>query len=80
MICKWDELLKLLPADFKNQVAALEGQALQEVRLRLGQQVQLRLKSETLELPHVVTKQDIQYVIDGATNYSPWSAESAAEG
>lgn len=71
---KWNEqqLLSILPqrlrgADFRD---------VRELRLRLGQRPRLDCR----ELEGAVTGEELRYIMNTASHYSPWSAKSIAEG
>ena len=71
---KWNEqqLLSILPqrlrfADFRET---------KELRLRLGQKPRLDFR----ELEGAVTGEELRYIINAASRYSPWSAKSIGEG
>ncbi len=80
MKCAWKELLSILPGSIKSDVDRLGKEYLQELRLRLGQPVELVLASNSQWLKHITTEQDIAFIVNTASRYSPWSAPSAASG
>lgn len=80
MNCAWMELLSVLPQRLRPQVDRLGKQDAQELRLRLGKEVQMVLGGKRLSLPGAVSSDEINYVINTACRYSPWTAASAAEG
>ena len=55
-------------------------ESLQELRLRIGKPPELVLFREEKRLLHSVCSEDLSYVINMASRYSPWSATSAAMG
>ena len=80
MQCQWQSYLKLLPPWLKDPVNRLGSDTLTELRLRLGAAPELVLLTHSAWLDRVVTKDDINYCINAATQYSPWTASTAAAG
>ncbi len=80
MKCAWNALLGLLPQGYKSIVDNLGRETLQELRLRNGLPPLLVKSNGCEELPFTVKSADIQFVINAASRYSPWTAESAASG
>ncbi len=80
MKCAWKELLSILPASIRSEVDRQGREHLQELRLRLGQPVELVLESNSIWLKHIATEQDIAFVVNTASRYSPWSAATSASG
>ena len=80
MKCAWRELLSILPPLLRPEVNALGKDTMQELRLRLGHPPELVCCSERIRLPIKVTVQDLQFVINAASKYSPWLAETLSQG
>lgn len=80
MICAWQEFLKLLPLSLRQQVDKESGTELQELRLRIGYRPELVLNKRSVWLNEKTDKQDIRFVMNAASQYSPWSSGSIAEG
>jgi len=80
MRCAWKELLSVLPMALRQPVDNLGRECLQELRLRLNAQPLLILGKEKRRLPGGVTPADLNFVINAASRYSPWSAATAAKG
>lgn len=80
MICAWKELLGILPMHLRQEVDTLGRETAQELRLRLGKPPGLVLPEKTLPIGKVVTTDDLNFVVNTACRYSPWTAESAANG
>ena len=80
MNCAWNELLSVLPQRLRPQVDRLGKQDAQEVRLRLGKEAELLLGQKVLSLQGIVSSDEINFVINTACRYSPWTAGSASEG
>lgn len=80
MNCAWKQLLSILPQDYKQDVDKLGKDSLQELRLRLGKPPELVCKNESLWLEDLVTADDLQHVVNLASRYSPWAAQSSSHG
>lgn len=80
MVCAWQELLNILPVWMRSTVDKQDKNALQEIRLRLGQPLFLKFKSSGHFIEHKVTAADMRYCINVASRYSPWLANSADNG
>ena len=80
MKCAWDALIALLPPDMRFEINKLGADSLEELRLRLGQPVELVLHRKSIKLSRRATSEDLSFVINAASRYSPWSASTAAHG
>ena len=80
MICAWDCLYDLIPADLRQKVRSKGTEALQELRLRMGRPVELKENKGSVFLDSVVSKQDLSYILNAASRYSPWSADTIKDG
>lgn len=80
MICQWQSVLSVLPGWMKQSVDELGRENLQELRLRLGQPPRLCLKDGEKELAQNVSADDLKFIINTASRYSPWSCASVAKG
>lgn len=80
MICEWIRLLSILPGWLAVEVDKYGKKDLQELRLRLGQVPELNLGSRSLWLDRLVNREDLSFVINTASAYSPWAASSMSEG
>ena len=79
MECAWKELLELIPPWLRRE-ADPEKNALQEIRVRLGQPVVLMAQDNHRVIRRPARKEDLQYIINSATRYSPWTASTMAQG
>ena len=79
MECAWKELLELIPPWLRRD-ADPEKNALQEIRVRLGQPVVLMAQDNHRVIRRPARKEDLQYIINSATRYSPWTASTMAQG
>ena len=80
MRCEWDSLLKILPSRFRTEVDSLGKQQLQELRLRINAPPELILGRKVLWLQQLVTKNDIDFCINIASQYSPWATATMTQG
>lgn len=80
MKCEWEKLLAILPPSMRADVDKLGKDRLQELRLRLGRPPSLEMGSGRRLLPESVTGEDILFVINAASRYSPWASASMSQG
>lgn len=80
MKCAWKELLAILPSKLSREVDRRGKEDVQEIRLRLGKTPQLLWGRESVWLDAPVTGEDIQFCVNMASRYSPWAAQSIADG
>ena len=80
MICAWQEYLKLLPDWLREDVDKLGRDKLQELRLRIGQTPELVMNDGAVWLHRGVRSEDLSFVVNAASQYSPWSAATAGKG
>jgi len=80
MKCAWQELLSILPPAMRSEVDKLGRENLQELRLRLGRPAELVTQNGSRWLPRMVSSQDIGFVVQTASKYSPWAAATVAQG
>lgn len=80
MKCAWESLLQILPPWLRPEVDRLGKEKMQELRLRLRKPPELILGRESLWLHQLCQMDDLNYVINVSSRYSPWAAESMGEG
>ena len=80
MRCHWQELINLLPGWLKEPVDRLGKENMQELRLRVNLPPEIKTLSGTKTLDRLVTKTDIEFCLNMATRYSPWTASCITEG
>lgn len=80
MTCVWNELLAVLPVWMRKDVDALGSETLQELRLRMHAPPELIFPDRSSWLERKITREDLNYLINAASRYSPWAAASAARG
>lgn len=80
MKCAWQELLAILPPWLSREVDWLGRDTLQELRLRLNQPPELICRGDRQWLSREVSQEEINFVINTASRYSPWAVQSMAQG
>lgn len=80
MICAWTDLPKVLPEWMRKDVDNLGRDNLQELRLRLGKPPELAMGSKYVDLRRAVTADDLNFCVNAASRYSPWSADTVRYG
>lgn len=80
MRCAWDAYLNLLPHWMRQDVDKLGRHSLQELRIRAGIQPELVLQCGCIYLQQSATVNDIDFIINAASEYSPWAASTTAQG
>ena len=64
----------------RQSVDELGSSTLQELRLRRGQPPELIRSNGNTELRQMVTDEDLRYVVNTASRYSPWAATTVTKG
>ena len=80
MNCAWQAYLNILPQRMRQAVDHIGKDNLQELRMRIEQPPELVFQTETRRLSQSVTGADIAFVINAASQYSPWSASTISDG
>ena len=80
MNCAWKELISILPQEFKKEVDDLGRNTAQELRLRLDKEPELITNQGSLWLKGKVEREQIVYVINMASRYSPWASDTMQQG
>lgn len=80
MNCAWNELLAVLPPWLRSSVDRQGRADLQELRLRNGAMPVLVSARGRKAVERPVAAEDLQYVLNMACRYSPWTVESTAQG
>ena len=80
MTCAWKELLDVLPAWIRQDLDDKYGACLQELRLRINSPPELVCMDEVRWMNRNVVQDDLNYIINTASRYSPWAAASASQG
>lgn len=80
MKCAWNAFLSILPPRLRKEVDNLGADTLEELHLRLNQPIELILGGFSHLLKINAGEEDIRFVVNAASRYSPWAASSAAHG
>lgn len=80
MRCQWQQVLRVIPPWMRDEVDRLGKAQLQELRLRLGQKPELRMGQVRTFLGREVSREDLHYVVNTGSQYSPWSAATISQG
>ena len=80
MQCEWTQLLSVLPKSIRGDVDATGRLSLQEIRLRINQPPELIMADSRLFLNKIIKPDDLEYIINMASGYSPWAATTIANG
>lgn len=79
MSCAWESLRGILPLRFREETDRHRN-SLQELRLRMGMPPELVCGDGRYWLRDRVTREDLNFILNGASHYSPWSAATMAQG
>ncbi len=80
MMCAWKELLGILPPRFRREVDNQGREGAQALRLRINSPPELILNRKSLWLTESATREDLLFVVNSASQYSPWAAATTAKG
>jgi len=80
MNCQWQAFLTLLPHWMRQDVDRFGRNGLQELRVRMGQAPELIMQSGLHKLTRQTERDDISFIINAASEYSPWAAGTTSEG
>lgn len=80
MRCAWQAYLNLLPHWMRQEVDKQGRDGLQELRMRIGQPPELLFQRRCHRLDRQATKEDIGFIINVASEYSPWAAATVGQG
>ena len=80
MTCAWKELLSILPPGIRESVDAVGKENLEELRLRMNAPPELVTGMDRRWLEGIISREDIAFVVNAATKYSPWTAGTTAQG
>ena len=80
MKCAWQAYLNILPNWMRSEVDQYGGEGLQELRIRTDLQPELVSAHGGYTLSRRATKEDITFIINVASSYSPWTAQTARDG
>lgn len=79
MICAWKELMGIMPPRLRPQLESFRGQA-QDIRLRLDSPPEVVTGNGHQFLTGTVSAEELHFVVNAASRYSPWSASTISQG
>ena len=80
MRCAWQALINLLPVWMRENVDRLVKNSLQEIRLRVNAPPELVTDTGLIYIERCVSEEDLRFVVNVATRYSPWNASTTSMG
>ncbi len=80
MDCQWTALINVLPLWMRQSVNGLSSNCLQEIRLRIGTAPFLICKDKHIRIQRKVVKEDLEFCINTASRYSPWTTQTISRG
>lgn len=80
MNCAWEALIAILPQYLRAEEAGWDRENLQEIRLRLNQPAELVFGHGSLWAGESCSREELNFVVNAASRYSPWAATTAAQG
>lgn len=80
MKCAWKELLAIVPKGFRNEVDKQGREEGLELRMRLDKPLEIATDHGPVWLEKTVTEEDLRFVVNAASQYSPWAAATIARG
>ena len=80
MQCQWDALMGILPPWIREAVDKQGRDTLQELRLRIHKPLEMVSSATQQRIQRPVQAEDIQFCINTASRYSPWSVQTVREG
>lgn len=80
MMCAWQAFISVLPPGLRPMMDKPWREQLQELRLRVGKPPQLVLSGRQVILEQEVREEDLSFIVNTASKYSPWTSSSTASG
>ena len=80
MKCAWQPLLSILPQRLRLLVDKTGQKDLLELRLRLGKPAMFVFPNRQQEDHRPVTEQELSFIVNTASRYSPWLSYTSAQG
>ena len=80
MICAWKELLNILPLRMRQVIDRDGREEAQQIYLRCGGPPELVFQNNGVFLDFLVTADDLNFVVNSASRYSPWAAATISKG
>lgn len=76
----WEEVLSLLPGQMQRLLSSVRSEEIRELRFRVGVGIECNYGQSHTFLVEPVTREDIAFIINAASRYSPWQAETMSRG
>lgn len=80
MKCQWQEFIQILPQWLRPLVDESGRSDMTELRLRVGKPPEIVKGSYSEFLKRNIVNEDLNYILNTATRYSPWTSPSVKEG
>lgn len=80
MTCAWNELLSILPLRMRDQMDRLGKETARQIYLRKNEKPELLLADGAKYLDASISADDLSFVINTASRYSPWAAATISRG
>lgn len=80
MQCYWQELIRILPQWMRQPVDEQGRDTMLELRLRINAPPEIVEKHGSKWLARMTSSDDLSFIINTATKYSPWTSRSVSEG
>lgn len=80
MMCAWQELGRILPKWITENMDRQRREQLEEIRLRLNMPPEMKCRTGSYFLDGEVIAEDLNFVINTASRYSPWAVSSMHRG
>ena len=80
MNCAWQAYIKILPHWMRKEVDMYGCADLQELRIRTGLQPEMICRRSSYTLSRRAAKEDLEFIVNAASEYSPWAAGTIKNG
>lgn len=80
MRCNWKALLSILPARLRQPVDNMGKNSMNELRCRLDMPPELVTDNGYSYLKGEITREELDFIVNTASKYSPWNSSSVANG
>ena len=80
MQCHWQEFIRILPQWMRQQVDEQGRDTMLELRLRINAPPEIVKKNGSIWLKRGSCAEDLSFIINTATKYSPWTSNTISEG
>lgn len=80
MSCAWESYIQILPQWMRAEVDTFGREELEELRIRTGLQPEMICRQRSRTISRRATREDIAFVVNAASEYSPWAADTTKNG